>query len=304
MQDLEEAGVVRAPEGLSPPPGLLPRCANDRLSSLYLLDTVDETTVFVPKAAIVRTFNQPPLKRGTDLCLAGRRLTCSRGWKVPHPRDVIVVSARDTHGVLHFGWFVCFQDQPDRLVRLPFPIIECLARLVATTPELVDSSLNRTFTEAVFTAPRICFSSVLIARCRRFSWVLAQHTRHAHNAAGLKRRRAEQARVPDSPPANTCQENCSVCFEVGPGVENRCCTPMCTDCHEKLRHLCPVCERGDLNGFFSCGACDNAVPLHDAGFPCPTCKSCTLCRSCYHSFAECPCCDPILPDGSTVVCPS
>lgn len=248
----------------------------------------------VPAFAIVRNHGEPPLIRSDHLdCRQG---PFGNGVDMPGPRDVIVLAARDHMGRMQYGWYMRLASVPDCLVPLPPRVSQTMLDYVNKTPELNKSSLKDEFLDAVFTEPNIDFNKLAVARYRR----LRTAATSAASARGHKRKRSDTSPPPSAPasPAHPASlGRCSVCLDDGIELSDRhCCGAQgstCVECHAKLRHYCPICDRSQINAAYQCLTCNSIVPLQDYGFPCVGCDECSLCVACYREFGECTDCDPL-----------
>ena len=103
-------------------------------------------------------------------------------------------------------------------------------------------------------------------------------------------------------PRNTLLEekigDCSICLEESIQISTRecpherCSLPICVDCREKMRGLCPLCDRTKATMLFVCHSCHEPVQLTRFGHECIGCSTPNICRSCYTAYEMCSsCCD-------------
>jgi hypothetical protein len=302
--------VQLLPVELPARPKLPLRTHKKALSTLWIAS--GDERVNVPWCAIYRDHNTPPLEMPPAACLGcsnGRH--CPHGWPLPHPRDVVVVGARDMDGILQYGWMVRVSAHPDRLVRLPLAIVNKLLAQMEESDAMLGSSLMTDFHDAYHTIPAWEFEDIAVLRFARMKANLKVVAR-----AGRKRARDEgvvslcssesgsdSGSLPPSParpaPPRAGEGTCAVCLAEGPVGQRGCCGSqgaVCADCHAKLRGLCPVCDRRALNARYVCAGCGGAVPLKQYGMPCVRCAKGLLCEDCYCNFAECDECDVLKTD--------
>lgn len=267
-----------------PPPPVLPLRSRKGFFSGFVLTDADGAVVPVPQHAVVRNHGEVPPE---EACSSWR-------CELPHVRDIVVLAIRDAIGNLQYGWYVRTSPGTARLARVPVTIIRRIWRYVRETPELKHSSLNEAFVDAAFTSPTVQdFHATALLRFRRSDTVIRNVCLKPKSSA--KRKRVVSS--PPSPARTLVMGACTVCLDENVELSDRnCCGTQgatCFDCSQKLRSLCPVCDRSFLNATYQCTLCNAEVPLKEYGFPCSTCQQCTLCNNCYHQFAECAECDPV-----------
>lgn len=295
--------VVRADSLALRPPQRLPRRV-DTPWSAYTMTFGGGTRgrrVAVPHAAIMRiypSFESPPF--GVCARCPPSECTCSHGWSLPDARSIVVlkVRARNTLASESYGWFVRYESDPTHLVRVPTNIV----RLVVAH-HCTDATLMPAF--AVATLLMLCQPSEANDFCaqaadqfvlQRARIAVCEEEEEEENYVvrqKLKRKRAHD----DDDGASTSEaaeawQTCCVCLETAADAVGRCArgtcqTAVCTSCHDSLRGLCPICDRGANDALFQCAACDEPHPLRRSGFPCLGCKRNTVCRSCYKVYAAC-----------------
>lgn len=270
-----------------PPPSLPSRRRKGFFSPFFLADARGDR-VLVPQHAIVRNHCPAPPRLQKGLCI------WPQNTDLPHVRDVIVLAVRDAAGNLQYGWYAREHVESARLVRLPLCVVERLWRYVRETPGLQRSLLNEDLVDSAFASPTFHdFHAIALLSFRRTSSVVAAYVQQARMA--LKRKVAHVE--PPSPARTLVMGACTVCLEENVELSDRnCCGSQgatCCDCSEKLRSLCPVCDRSALNATYQCSVCNSEVGLKDFGYPCITCQQCIICNNCYHQCAECAECDPV-----------
>lgn len=62
---------------------------------------------------------------------------------------------------------------------------------------------------------------------------------------------------------------------------------VCTDCNEKMRGLCPLCDREKKEATFFCMTCSDVFPVQEFGYACTRCKRPSVCQSCHQCFEMC-----------------
>lgn len=248
------------------PSGTLRRSAASAMSAFCIGE------VPVPSSAILRTHNRPPLDEADF-----------QKWRVPHPRDVIVVGVRNAMSFMLSAWFVRFSGAPGQLIRLPWGVAYNLSTLIVETKELHSSALYKLFPECFFCSPTDDFLALATQRFSRKAKLL-----------GYVSEEQPPLPAPDMMHAAPEDSVCAICLEGGGELVKECCVPVCVDCHvDGLRTLCPVCDRDALNGSFACLCCMEAVPFAEHGNQCASCHDRTLCVRCWTEFGECGVCDPV-----------
>lgn len=268
-------------------PALPPRTRRGFFSPFFVEDTRGNR-VPVPQHAIVRSHHQEPRRP-----LGGVRIW-PQGRDLPHVRDVVVLAVRDAAGNTQYGWYVREHLESYCLVRLPFFVVRALWRYVRQTPALQRSLLNEQLVDSAFTLPTIGdFHAAALLQFQRTQSVVSAFFRRTRSSAKRKHSKA----APASPAHTVVLGTCTVCLDDNAELSNRnCCGSQgatCFDCSQKLRGLCPVCDRSGLNATYQCSVCSAECALGDFGFPCITCQKCTLCNNCYRQCAECAECDPV-----------
>ena len=274
----------------------------------------------VPKNAIYRNHNCAPLQAIEGMCLNGcsRRDGCGHGWKLIHPKDVLVLGARDQDANLLFAWFVRFQHSehsPNRLFRVPEIVARDIMKLLSRDEELCKSSLLEYYLdhrlEIDATLAWQSFEAIAETRFLRIRDTLLgeeQRDKKRKRVAQITRERSKEElldedesirpigdRVPKSPEKGSGEDACAVCLEEGVANKKSCCgLSVCKVCENGLRGLCPVCDRARVNGRYVCGCCGQTVRLREFAFPCVHCEEPCLCLACYSSFEECSECEKLV----------
>lgn len=285
----DEAGSspTRGVERVLPAPHPLPRRVRKGFFSPLFLEDARGARVFIPHHAVVRNHCSVPL----------RPPKAPGTWPpnpdLPHVRDVIVIAVRDASGNLQYGWYAREHAASCRLVRLPIYAVERLWRYVRETPGLQRSLLNEDLIDSTFASPTLeDFHATALLSFRRTHRVV---NCFFQQRKAIKRKLADYE--PSSPAHTLMLGTCTVCLEDNVELSDRnCCGSQgttCIDCSEKLRSLCPVCDRSELNATYQCSVCNSEVGLREFGYPCITCQQCITCSNCYHQCAECVECDPV-----------
>lgn len=246
-----------------------PAAPRRQLKSVFTGFKIGEAPV--PWSALLRSHNRPGLNEADF-----------KTWRVPHPRDVIVIGVRNKASSLVSGWFVRFRKAPNQLVRLPWGVAHELSTLLTETPELHSSALYKLYPECYFSSPTDDFSALARHRFLRKEKLA--------NYASQWQTRLLASDVMHAAPDDIA---CAICLEGGGAIVKQCCVAVCVECHiDKLRTLCPVCDRTKLNGEFACDCCMERAPFAEHGHQCASCSGRTLCRRCWYDFGECVHCDP------------
>jgi len=286
-----------------PPPPMLPPRSTSGFFSDFVLVARNNDRVRVPHSMIVRDHNTPPIKLQRSICMGcGSHNNCCRGWEIPPANDVVVLSTRDLQGMVHYGWYLRFDIDPHRLVRIPLNIVQGLWALVRKTEGLNTSSLNAEFVDAYMTAEGTDFEAMATLRIGQVG-ARIKRIRKAEAPAPSrgKKRGLYEDPGPSSKPASPERNDptqlkgeCSVCLEEDYVHKQDCCGSagaVCTGCRAKMRHLCPVCDRSKVNADYQCASCSMVIPFKEFGFPCSSCNKCTICATCYKHYEECLDCD-------------
>lgn len=294
--------VVRADRLALRPPPRLPRRV-DTPWSAYTMTFGGGTRgrrVAVPQAAVVRiypSFETPPF--GVCARCPPSECTCSHGWSLPDARSIVVLKIRVEDGIAaaSYGWFVRYESDPTHLVRVPVNIVRCM---VAHHTEPLATSMP---VSAVSTLLMLCQPDETNDFCfEAAGQFVRQRARIAAcEQADVEREKLKRKRSHDGNNSASTSDaaelwrTCCVCLETAPDAAARCAhgtcqTAVCSSCHDSLRGLCPICDRGANDALFQCAACDEPHPLRRSGFPCLDCRRNTVCRSCYKEYAACRAC--------------
>jgi hypothetical protein len=254
------------------------------LSPFFLMD--GRRKINVPWSAIVR--DRPPIS-STDKELTPQNVSCS---------DVCVLKTFDMGRVV-YGWYA---KRDDRLLeRLPKRVV--INILHECRSERPGSSLFA-FNEASFSTPMLDFDVLAAIRFDRKHCVLISAMRKVKEQAAAAcvavresaARQSQNANVPATRGSKRRRRTCVVCLEEevvphGKALPKKssckCSIHVCNECDERLRGLCPLCERTKVNADYECMCCGGFFKLDKSGFPCTTCGDRSLCRSCFDGFEEC-----------------
>jgi hypothetical protein len=282
-----------APRNL-PLPSPLPERRSDTFSGYYIEDDVG-CRIQVPRHCVWRDHKKCPLSPMPSTCM-GCKLgnLCDKGWYRPGASAIIVLRVRDHRGKALYGWYVRFRTAPNRLVALPKSIVHQIA---ARLPEQIDHATAAldlsTFMDAcMVVGSQQTFHELAIARFRRLNELVSR----ACNTNTRKRKRELPICPPASPAHTVVLGTCVVCMDENTEIATRCCgseSQTCQSCSIRMRGLCPVCEREQMNDTYQCLTCRAAVKLDDYGYPCFTCNASALCADCYAENGECVECDPM-----------
>ena len=288
-----------------PPPPTLPTRTTKGFFSTFVLVGRDKARVSVPASMIVRNHNTAPIKLQRSICMGcSAHHNCTKGWQLPPAKDIIVLSARDIYGFTHYGWYLRFDVDPHRLVRVPLTIVEGLWAQVRKDPELKGSSLNAELVDAYMTADGMDFEAMATLRIDQIAARIKRIRGACASTSGNKRIRTEEG-LPSKPAspdrgqssmATTVKGECSVCLDEALVHKGSCCGnvgAMCTGCRANMRNLCPVCDRAQINATYQCASCTSAITFKEFGYPCSSCNKCTLCSGCFQQFEECVDCDVV-----------
>lgn len=296
-QQRDECRELPAPRNL-PLPCPLPQRTSDTFYSPYYIEDDVGCQIRVPAHYVWRDHKKHPIAPMPTTCM-GCKLgnECDKGWYRPGAQYIIILRMRDHSGKALYGWYVRFRTASNRLVSLPKSIIHQVA---ARLPEQSDRSTASAELATFMDACRVVesqqsFHDLAIARCRRSNALLSRVADGATNEA-RKRKREAPICPPASPAHTVVLGTCVVCMEENTEIATRCCgsnSQTCQSCSMRMRGMCPVCERKQMNDVYQCLTCRAAVKLDDYGFPCFTCNASALCNECYGEHAECVECDPV-----------
>lgn len=265
---------------LLPPPNLPPRAKKDLLAGYTLKLHSQNTTVNVPWSRVVRDYR----------CTIHRPQATDSYIPPPLPVSIIVLSAYDPNtSHQRFGWFVRYADDATgELEQVPYAVAKELQRSMEAHPVLYTSSLCSKY---ALQEEKTDFLELAHKSYQRI---------YSNIKSELKRKReppSAKVKRPVADPKRHAGElhTCVVCLEDSETAIARCphetCkAATCSTCHQVERGLCPICDRESINADYPCSACGQLARLQAYGFPCLTCKSATLCKSCYTTYEECrPC---------------
>lgn len=196
---------------------------------------------------------------------------------------------------MHFGWFVRYESDPTHLVRVPASIV----RLVVTH-HCADASIMPVYAASTLLvcqpSESVDFCARAAAQFLRLRARIADCDECEQTRERLKRKRHDiGADAADTREDADAWKTCIVCLEPSADAKARCAhktcqAALCVSCHDLLRGLCPICDRGANDALYQCAACNQTRPLRRSGFPCSGCKRNTVCRECYRTYGACRSC--------------
>ena len=71
---------------------------------------------------------------------------------------------------------------------------------------------------------------------------------------------------------------CDICFNNENNTTKYCCSNLCNKCFLKLKGICPICQRDELNIQITCEKCKNKFSLIEID-NCDVCKK-NICKEC------------------------
>lgn len=279
--------VLRVDELALRPPQRMPRRVDTPWSACTMSASGGSggRRVAVPKAAIARMrpcFEAPPFGSCAH----------AHGWALPDARSIVVlrIHAPLLAGAALYGWFVRYESDPTHLVRVPAGIVRLFI-----AHHWPDAGTAHSVAEADLL---LCRPQDGVDFCQRAAEQFTrQRARIAESFGASKalRDQSKRKRADDGAPSETSSSStrtCCVCLEQSAAATARCArgtcqAAICAGCHDSLRGLCPICNRGANDALFECASCTRAQPLRRSGHPCLGCNSNTLCRTCYKAFASC-----------------
>lgn len=257
--------------------------------------------VAVPHTAIARiypAFESPPFGRCARC--PPSECVCAHGWSLPDARSIVMVRIRSNLGAdaVLYGWFVRYESDPTHLVRVPPSIVRLLIAHHCTDISMVP---GHTASMLLMHQPHdgVDFCVHAVAQFMRLRARIERQESDDDAAAELhKRKRSPHAETTESGAQlvdSALVQTCCVCLEQTPDATPRCAhatcsTAVCSGCHDSLRGLCPICNRGANDALFECAGCGVAQPLRRSGMPCLGCNRNVVCRTCFKCYGACRAC--------------
>lgn len=286
-----------------PIPTHLPN-VNTELSSLYIESKGLKLKVHA--SMIVRMQHASPLKSVRGVCNGCTDLFCDEGWPRLKANDIIVLKVIDFEGNPTYGWFVRFEGEPLRLVRVPAASAASLFLKLHEDERLQRCSLYDRVTDVRMFDEEFSFDQLLIRRLKRINEVVnPSRKRKRSKEDSLPAGRApepyeqpeqpepyEQTAAPSAPasPRRNMQDCCSLCLEEVEVTPSSCCGlsgGTCRKCRENLRGLCTLCDRRVLTSMYECDVCRKAHTFEQSGFPCCSCGVASVCGECHGQMGVC-----------------
>lgn len=258
----------------------------------------------VPQTAIARiypSFESPPFGRCAR-CPPGECL-CAHGWSLPDARSIVILKIRSSivANFALYGWFVRYESDPTHLVRVPPSIVRLLVAHHCTDITMVPvHTASMLLMHQPHDGVDFCVHAVAQFTRQR---ARIEHQESDGDAAAECHKRKRSPRD-DTSTAGGVQlvhsaldslQTCCVCLEQTLDATPRCAhatcsTAVCSGCHDSLRGLCPICDRGANDALFECAGCGVAQPLRCSGMPCLGCNRNVVCRTCFKSYGACRAC--------------
>jgi hypothetical protein len=248
---------------------------------------------------IVRIQHASPLKSARQGCNDCTGLFCD-GWPRLRANDIIVLRVIDFEGNPTYGWFVRFEGEPSRLVRVPAASAASLFLKLHDDERLKRCSLYDRLTDVRMFDQEFSFDQLLIRRLKRINEVVnpsRKRKRSKDESSEVGRapeefEQPEQTTAPSAPasPRRNMQDCCSLCLEEVEVTPSSCCGlsgGTCRKCRENLRGLCTLCDRRVLTSMYECEVCKRACTFEQSGFPCCACGSASVCGECHGQMGVC-----------------
>lgn len=283
---------------LKPYTELPPRSHLHTLSPFYLMNVTRK--VHVPWSALIQ--DCAPLDHEDE--------SCDLTTQIVKYTDVVVVRAMNFDGEVIYGWFV--KRKSNLLQRLNHALITQLkAAADAADARRANRSMVTHWPDVCLTSHRgIVFYELAIIRFERKNVVLLEAAardrgKKKARANGICKRttspctRPSRGKLKQPSKSNVSdngeqQHTCVICLNETEDIATKqckCSTPVCATCDERMRGLCPVCDRTLLNGVYECHHCGGFDELRYSGLPCACCGNPVLCYGCYRAYEECFACD-------------
>lgn len=216
------------------------------------------------------------------------------GWPTVILNHIFVLSIRNTDGQRVYGWFVRFESDPRRLMRVPLDIVARTFLRMDSCAHLKTSRLYEEFCDVRLVDESVCFCALMTKHLQHVNNWWAKGTSNA-----LKKRKREPVEfetalsVPPSPRRKEMNDTttCSLCLEDLDDVQpSTCCgsaSSTCFKCKSKLRGLCLLCDRSTLSSHYECSCCKQWICFEQSGFPCLSCEKASVCRGCHSQGSVC-----------------
>lgn len=263
----EGGHVVLYQKGLEPVQHLPPR--NNGILSNYFVE-FEGHKVRVPWKHLVWRGDDSTRPEGRDPTI------------LPSCEDLVVVGMVDETCQAIFGWFVvdAARDAGWRLVEIDREVVRKVVSAASLPAVRCECGRCKHPLKSMMTAKVPSVSLTEIA-ARSFSSFRQAIKREMKSPYVAKKKR---------PLRNVSHGECIVCYEecaADPCCPSKQCnTVVCSACKQRLRGLCPLCDRSKTSSFYECQSCGRVVNLDDFGAPCLECTT-MLCVHCYKNYARC-----------------
>ena len=272
----------------------------------YTLKRVDDGQLLkVPDYAVVRDYAEQvtPIEKPKGIhltCFTNTNTMCDIGWVWIPPAQVKVLGCRDKFGRVHFGWYVGFASDEDPeakiLHRIPESMVRRIVIWMEDQPCLAESTLLTTYPDAYMTmeVPDACnFHEMMTKRCTIATLTYVGSLIDGKSMLGMnqpvvmlgKRLRSGHL-VGVFPQRKHVRGDCAICLE-DRVVTSACCVKMCASCHNSVRGLCPVCDRGQIQESVVCENCGMDRAVIKSSFPCALCGEHRVCEECFTEYGLC-----------------
>ena len=293
--------------GLLPNPKELDRC-HENILSPYLICGPHSKSALVPWRSFswISPQNTPYLVDDLPCgcCMKARCEDCIKN--ITH-RNVKVVWIHNKLGGARYQWFIVKDRPTTYLTPIPHAFVSMILKNLRNKPQCTCGGCHHPLRSMV---NRRKWPEVAASFCKDAANAFCRYRKRVHQNVEEKRRSDPKRRRLSSPslarnPAPKQDTGskpekgmCCVCLEdtlvlKSTCTQKRCSTDICLDCHEKLRGLCPICDRKKLSSSskFLCHTCNRFVRLDEFGHRCITCCGAHLCTKCFESFGQCLICE-------------
>lgn len=272
-----------------PPPRRTPSISVD-YSRFYI--EYDGKKLVIPCNLLARTALLSPLKVRQAICVGCDADDCLEGWPSVRPNDVYVLKLKDYTGNVIYGWYVRFQADPFRLIRVPKPLVAKLFLKLHNDERLSKSSLHQTVVEVSLIDQDFPFEELLRRTLLCISSTQSKKRKRGKTDQDTEAPRSEPSQdlsVPASPKRNM-EDCCSICLEEVEVLPSNCCGlsgGTCRTCNDKVRGLCTLCDRRTLTSAYECEGCRNNCTFEESGYPCSACGEPRVCVNCHSELSVC-----------------
>jgi hypothetical protein len=262
--------------------------------SRFYIESVGQKLV-IPCNLFARTALLSPLKVRQAICVGCDADDCLEGWPSVRPNDVYVLKLNDYNGNVIYGWYVRFQVEPFRFIRVPKPLVAKLFLKLHNDERLSKSSLHQTVVDVVLIDRESRFEELLRRTLLCMNLTQSKKRKRSKTDQDTEAPRSELSPVLSAPssPKRNMEDCCSLCLEEVEVFPSNCCGlsgGTCRTCNDKVRGLCTLCDRRTLTCAHECDRCRNRCTFQESAYPCSACGEPRVCVSCHSEFSVCRVC--------------